>query len=383
MYETTESSVRDAMSALNRTAGDGYAVRWFEESDLSGFLSLDNAVFQRHRNDRWFRWKFVDNPYVDHVPVFVVEKDEEIVGARPFLAFRMRAGSETVLALQPADTMVHPEHRRRGLFTRMTQHAIDHYRNGDPAFFFNFPNQRSRPGYLKLGWQIVGERETYYRIHNPSAMFESEQGVRSRLLDLTAPLTTGLQGMYRSRAYGSGSYSIIRQPGVNESILAELYRTNPPDAVHALRDETFYRWRFASPAWEQTTYVAARNDEPVVGIVVRTRTTSNGVTVTQLADIVPLVRSNARNRALSRLFECIIEDHADSDLLSVAKGAIPHEFLIAFGFISDTTPPLSWVSNFDCRLVALPLNCDDWSVGGKRLSQRSNWYVGFAERDTA
>ncbi|MFB9804071.1 GNAT family N-acetyltransferase [Haladaptatus pallidirubidus] len=102
------------MSTVNRTAEDGYVVRWYEERDLSGFLSLDRAVFGRNRSERWFRWKYVDNPYIDHVPVFVVEKDGEIVGTRPFLAFRMRTGSETVLALQPADTMVHPEHRRRG-----------------------------------------------------------------------------------------------------------------------------------------------------------------------------------------------------------------------------------------------------------------------------
>ncbi|WP_266077133.1 GNAT family N-acetyltransferase [Haladaptatus caseinilyticus] len=383
MYETTESSVRDAMSVLNRTAGNEYTVRWYDESDLSGFLSLDNAVFRRHRNERWFRWKYVDNPYVDHVPVFVVENDGKIVGARPFLAFQMRVGSETTLALQPADTMVHPEHRRQGLFTRMTRHAIDYYEDGEPAFFFNFPNQRSRPGYLKLGWQIVGERETYYRIHDPSALFASEKGVHSNLLDLSRPLASGLHGIRRSGTKRSGSYSITRHVGIRESVLTDLYRGNPPGTVHALRDETFYQWRFASPAWERTTYVATRNDEPVAGVVVRTRTTSDGVTVTQLADIVPLVRSEARNRALSRLFERIIDDYADSDLLSVAKGNIPHELLTQFGFVGDTTPPLSWFSNFDCRLVALPLNCDGWSVGGKRLSQRSNWYVGFGERDTA
>ncbi len=369
------------MSTPNKSATDEYVVRWYEGSDLSDFLALDRAVFRRRRDDRWFKWKYVDNPYVDHVPVFVVERNDDIVGARPFLAFRMRAGSETVLALQPADTMVHPEHRRRGLFTRMTQHAIDHYEDGDPAFFFNFPNQRSRPGYLKLGWQIVGERETYYRVQDPSALF-GNGGLRSHLLDRLVPVTSKLYEARRPRNAGLGTYSVEQFPGVQESILTDLYESNPPDAVHALRDETFYRWRFTSPAWERTTYVVSRAGEPVAGAIVRTRTTSNDVTVTQFADIVPLVGSERRNQALVPLFERVIDDHADSDLLALAKGELPHELVSKYGFVSDATPPLSWMSDFDCRLVALPLE-NRWSVGDKRLSQRSNWYVSFAERDTA
>lgn len=386
------------MSRVNRTDEDGYVVRWFEERDLSGFLSLDRVVFGRRRSERWFRWKYVDNPYVDHVPVFVVEKDGEIVGARPFLAFRMRAGSETVLALQPADTMVHPEHRRKGLFTRMTKHAIDHYAGGDPKFFFNFPNQRSRPGYLKLGWQIVGDRKTYYRIQNPSVFFRTvrrERDIRSQLLDFASPIVRRLHDLNRSwtRAQASTSqnssgtqttYSITHYSGVETPVLTELYRATPPDAVHALRDETYYQWRFSSPAWKRETYVAEDDrGDSVAAIVVRTRTTSGGVTVTQLADVVPLVQSESRRRATARLLERIVREYAESDLLSVPKGDLSDDLLREFGFVSDAVPPLSWVSDFDCRLVALPLNCEHWSVGGKRLSQRSNWHVSFGERDTA
>ncbi|MCO8244175.1 GNAT family N-acetyltransferase [Haladaptatus sp. AB643] len=370
------------MSVLNRVE-DEYVVRWYKPSDLSGFLSLDRAVFHRRRNEAWFRWKYVDNPYVDHVPVLVVEKDGEIVGARPFLAFRMRVGSGTVLALQPADTMVHPDHRRQGLFTRMTSHAIDHYGDGEPAFFFNFPNQRSRPGYLKLGWQIVGDRETYHRIQNPTAFLGDEDGVGSGFLDYVLPLTNDVHGLYRSAVGDSEAFSIARRSGVEAGVLADLYATNPPEAIHALRDETFYRWRFSSPEWERTTYVASDSGDPVAGIVVRKRTTSDGVTVVQLADAVPMVGGDSRDNAFVALLARIVRDYADADLVSVTNGTIPPEVLIRFGFVGDAGPPLSWLSDFDCRLVALPLDDDGWSVGGTRLGLRSNWHISFAERDTA
>jgi GNAT superfamily N-acetyltransferase len=370
------------MSVLNQVKDD-YVIRRYEEGDLSGFLSLDRAVFRRHRDEGWFRWKYVDNPYVDDIPVFVVEKDGEIVGARPFLAFRMRAGSKTVLALQPADTMVHPDHRRKGLFTRMTRHAVDHYYDGEPAFCFNFPNQRSRPGYLKLGWQIVGDRETYYRIRNPSALLDGDDQFGTRFLDLVMPLTNDVHGMYRSSTTVPESYSITRYSGVEQGTLTELYRKNPPDGIHARRDETFFRWRFASPAWERTTYVASDFGDLVAGIVVRKRTTSDGVAVVQLAEVVPLVGDESRKHALVCLLDRIVRDYDASDLISVTDGAIPPAVLARFGFVGDARPPLSWLSDFDCRLVAFPLDSDGWTVGGTRLCQRSNWHLSFAERDTA
>ncbi|MFB9804072.1 hypothetical protein ACFFQF_00585 [Haladaptatus pallidirubidus] len=280
----------------------------------------------------------------------------------------------------------------------MTKHAIDHYAGGEPAFFFNFPNQRSRPGYLKLGWQIVGDRKTYYRIQNPSVFFrDARRGkrIRSRFLDFATPFVRRLHGLNRSRtgrfrtngpSDGSGTptaHSVTRYSGVETSILTELYRATPPDVVHALRDETFYRWRFSSPAWERETYVARERGDGVAAIVVRTRTTSNGVTVTQLADVVPLVESESRSRAVARLLDRIVREYAGSDLISVTQGDLPDELLREFGFISDAVPPLSWMSDFDCRLVALPLNCENWSLGDKRLSQRSNWHISFGERDTA
>ncbi|WP_227354489.1 GNAT family N-acetyltransferase [Haladaptatus salinisoli] len=371
------------MSALNSSAGDAYVVRWFEDGDVSDFLALDRAVFQRERDERWFEWKYEDNPYVDHVPILVVENEDDIVGARPFIAFRLRAGAETVLALQPADTMVHPEHRRRGLFTRMTERAIDHYANREPAFFFNFPNQRSRPGYLKLGWQIVGDRVTYYRIQNPAAFFGGDGRIPSRLAELAVQLTGDVREFRRTPADAAGEFSVDRYPGTRASILAELYETRPPDGFHALRDETFYRWRFASPAWSRATYVASQGGQPVAGIVVRNRTTAEGVSVTQLADVVPLAETERRTRALARLVERIVADHASSDILAVAEGGVPRRLLTEFGFVGDATPPLSWMSDFDCRLVALPLGGTGWTVGGERLSHRSNWHVSFAERDTA
>lgn len=366
---------------------DPYRVRRLRPDDVDGFLDLDAVVWERDRGRTWFDWKYGANPYVNEPPVFVAERDGEIVGARPFMVFRIRGGSATRLALQPADTMVHPDHRRKGLFTRMTERAIEAYAAEEPAFCFNFPNSQSLPGYRKLGWEPAGVRITHYRLQNPGAVVSGslDGQLQQALCRAASPLVRYVERgrtWYRRRRRGSEwDHSIEQFPGVPIALLASLYRQRIPDRLHAERHEEFYRWRLASPVWERTTYVARRGNESIAAVVARTRTTNDGVTVTQFADIVPLTGGATWRRALEALLARVIEDHRDSDLLAVADSTIPRDLLADFGFRRDDVAPLSWVTHH-CTLAARPLGRQPWTVGGRSLTDRSDWTTTFVERDT-
>ena len=59
-------------------------------------------------------------------------------------------------AVRAVDTATDPEFQGRGIFTRLTLEALDELAADGVDFVFNTPNARSRPGYLKMGWQVVG-----------------------------------------------------------------------------------------------------------------------------------------------------------------------------------------------------------------------------------
>ena len=67
-----------------------------------------------------------------------------------------------VHAVRAVDTATHPDYQGRGIFTRLTLHALDELRH-EIDFVFNTPNDQSRPGYLKMGWQVVGRLPTAVR----------------------------------------------------------------------------------------------------------------------------------------------------------------------------------------------------------------------------
>ena len=54
------------------------------------------------------------------------------------------------------DTATHPDFQRRGIFSRLTEAAVEAARDDGVDLVFNTPNEKSGAGYLKMGWQEVG-----------------------------------------------------------------------------------------------------------------------------------------------------------------------------------------------------------------------------------
>ncbi|MCU4800347.1 GNAT family N-acetyltransferase [Halobacteria archaeon HArc-gm2] len=360
-------------------------MREFRSEDRDGVLALDRTVWGRDRGEDWFDWKYASNPIVGHVPMFVTEYDGEIVGARPFMAFRIRAGESVVDALQPSDTMVHPDHRRRGLFSRMTRRAIATYADEDPALLFNFPNDAARPGYEKLGWRTLGPQVTYYRVQDPARLFaERFDGPARELARRT--LRPLVRSVRRTGTHASGRSDVDVQSrrGVPCATLASLYDRRVPGRFHVLRDEELLRWRFGSPAWSRTTYLASRGGTVVAALVARTRTLADGATVTQVADVLPLPGDASLMGTATSLFGAVTRDHADSTLVAVSAGATSPAILHRLGFRPDDRPPLSWLRSRRKSLAVrpLPLSDSSWTLDGRPVDVPTNWTGTFVERDT-
>ena len=136
------------MDARIRPATDG---------DLPAILQLmsDSLGGALPRSEAFFRWKHIDNPFGRSL-MLVAEDEQGLVGLRCFMRWRFRAGDRVVHAVRPVDTATHPRFRRRGLFTRLTRQLLGTLADEGVDLVFNTPNEKSRPGYLKMGWQSVG-----------------------------------------------------------------------------------------------------------------------------------------------------------------------------------------------------------------------------------
>lgn len=137
----------------------GVAVRRATDADLPGIFALarrslgweDGAATEEH-----FAWKHFGSPFGPS-PMWVAEVDERIAGFRTFLRWELRTDAgEVRRAVRAVDTATDPDFQGRGIFTALTLGALDELRADGVDFVFNTPNEQSRPGYLKMGWQVIG-----------------------------------------------------------------------------------------------------------------------------------------------------------------------------------------------------------------------------------
>jgi len=67
-----------------------------------------------------------------------------------------------VLIAQSGDTMTHPKHQGKGLFTKLAKLTYDLAQREGIVFVFGFPNKNSFPGFInKLDWQHYSDINTY------------------------------------------------------------------------------------------------------------------------------------------------------------------------------------------------------------------------------
>ena len=120
-----------------------------KEDELS-FLKLFNFIFNKNMSSSWFDWKYRKNIYGDSIHVFCYD-DTNLIGIRCF----WRNDLNNQIAYQPCDTAVLKEYRKMGIFSQMSKLALEKSKG---SFIYNFPNENSLPGNLKLGWQIYKKR---------------------------------------------------------------------------------------------------------------------------------------------------------------------------------------------------------------------------------
>lgn len=351
-----------------------YGVRRFRPDDVDEFLALHRETFGTDRGREWFAWKYEENPYVYHVPIFVAERAGALVGARPFFALELSVNGGRHLALQPCDTMVHPDHRRRGLFTRMNEAAVEQYRDRDVSFLFNFPDGSSGASYLQQGWRRVADQPTYYRVQDPAGLQESSSAWASLGARALTPLVDCYNRLSSRRLAAPDGVTVERHDDVPSATLAGIEYDRRKKGIHVHRDVRFYDWRFRNPARDYAAYVATRDGEPIAGVVVATSTDG---TVATLTDVTPLPDGDDHG-GLEALLDRVVREYADADVVA-APPVLPDELASRAGFRRDDRWPLSAVASRTTHLVRELSG--GWRVDGLDVTDADNWQLTFAERN--
>jgi GNAT superfamily N-acetyltransferase len=74
--------------------------------------------------DYWF-WKHIHNPFGESM-VLLALKNGQLIGVRAMMRWNWQRGTDTFNTLRAVDTVTHPDHQGKGIFSFLTNHIYFH-----------------------------------------------------------------------------------------------------------------------------------------------------------------------------------------------------------------------------------------------------------------
>jgi GNAT superfamily N-acetyltransferase len=221
------------------SAGEGVEeerIRAASPNDHDAIVALAAAALgwdEADPNEALFRWKHLDNPFGPS-GMWVAEGAGGLVAFRALLRWEFDApDGRRRHAVRAVDTATHPAHQGRGWFRRLTTHGLDEVRADGADFVFNTPNDQSRPGYLKMGWEVVGRVPVAVGLRSPAA---ARRMLAARVPAGKWSLETGA---------GESAADVLGEDRALDSLAGLLGSQPHPTGLRTARTPAFLRWRYA------------------------------------------------------------------------------------------------------------------------------------------
>ena len=207
-------------------------IREANSDDRPAVLALLTRTLGWHddpRHEALFAWKHEQNPFGPS-PMWVACDGGRVVALRVFMRWQFRRGSETLRAVRAVDTATDPAYQGKGLFTALTLHGLEALRADGVDFVFNTPNAQSLPGYLKMGWQVVGKVPAAFRLRGPRSLVTTAKArVPAELWSL--PLDVG----------------VPFSDWLAHSETGDAAPDHDPLVIVTDRSDAFLAWRYGTP----------------------------------------------------------------------------------------------------------------------------------------
>ena len=228
-------------------------------------------------NEELFAWKHEQSSF-GASPSWVAVLDGQVVGFRTFMRWRFLDGAgRAVDAVRAVDTATLPEARGRGVFRRLTEQAVAELIAENVGIVFNTPNDQSRPGYLTMGWSVVGRLPLTVR---PRSVLGIPALRRARVAAERWSLPSSV---------GLDAGPALADPSVAGALLAH----RPQRGWHTDRTREYLAWRFGlEPLHYRLLLVSG--DPAEGGIVFRLRKRGPAVEAAVLEQLVPDARVSRR-----------------------------------------------------------------------------------------
>lgn len=332
------------------------------------------------RNAAIFEWKYERNPYAQRPHVYVVLCDGKVVGMRGIYGSRWEVGATGAApsAMCAGDLVIAPEHRNRGLFTRIMEHALADLEREGVSYLFNFSaGDSTRLGSLASGWGSVGPMQRMRGLIPRWLPFAMPQSGPRAALSRTIRKPSQWVGRFLRRRWPTRG--IVAVDASRPGAMADLVRRLGHDGrIRHLRDETFFEWRFRNPIGTYRFFFLG--GDRLEGYLVRqAQTHPSGGRSYRLVDF------EGESQEVRAALIAAALDSGEPGSVHVWAGTLPEEtraVLGAAGFVEHKARSMAeYYPTILVRPVASTIPDRPWLFGGRDVLDLKSWDVRLLDSD--
>jgi GNAT superfamily N-acetyltransferase len=341
-------------------------------------------------NTRYFEWKYERNPYVKEPLIYLAMHYGKVIGMRGLFGVQWECGVPTqrFTNLYADDMVIAPEHRSRGLMSKIMTFAFEDLAARGYEYAFNLSaGLMTLRSSLSMGWRSAGWVRPMRRRSWPTVL---QRGVLRRMKKLpvfsdrfvcfASQRLAGLGRSLKDTDLKQINSTFKHPPGLSVedaphcAAMAELVgRIGSTGRIRHVRDSEYFQWRFQNPL-SRYRYIFWEEDR-LEGYLVLQAYTS------EYADrnLLNIVNWEASSAAIQEgLLKVALTVFAKGRELMIWSATLPqstNELLRKSGF-RILTPPTN-VTDFPPAILVRPIAGFDlggeWILGGRHLLDLETW----------
>lgn len=223
------------------------------KDDAIDFLAEYIPGVPRDERRKLFEWVYENNPFTDKPLNYLALEGERIVGFRGFIPQRFKVNGKTFIVIIPTNGTIHPDHRRKGVFTELSNYSLQDISNIDEIklILSLSPNKAAVGALTKAGYIPLGIREKLY-------LFSTLKIMRN------SPL---------KKMETEGSFVTVNGPDLRTEFTREprikgiselIASVSSGEKIENVRDTLFYEWRFVQSPHD-TFFLYCMDGDELVG----------------------------------------------------------------------------------------------------------------------
>ena len=343
-------------------------------------------------NTSYFEWKYERNPYLKEPLIYLAMHDGKAIGMRGFFGVQWECGVPTMrfTSLYADDMVIAPEHRNRGLMSKIMTFAFGDLATKEYKYAFNLsaglPTLRSS---LSMGWRSVGWVRPMRRRSWPTATALQAGVLRrmqklapysGRLFRLASGRLVRLRHSLEDTDLEQINYTLKHTSGISVddaprcAAMAELVsRIGGTGRIRHVRDSEYFQWRFQNPL-SRYRYVFWGEDRLDAYLVLQEYTSEYANH--RVLNIVNWEASSAITE--ERLLKVALTAFAKGRELMIWSATLsqPTIALLRKSGFRFLTPPTN-VTQFPPAILVRPIAGfnlgGEWILGGRHLLDLATW----------